>query len=246
MSGVDARERRMRHLPWRFILPALGVSVAVGSLLAHGAGSAPAAIKRPAAVHSRASQKVTVVTVTAGKPGELAFQLSKTSSVPAGTVVFKVTNLGVAYHNFKLCTIPVGTALGTKNACFGKATPILKHGKSATLTVVLTTAGKYEFLCTVVGHAAAGMKGLLGIGVAVTTAEQKVAAKAGGATSGTGGSGGGTGGSGGGSHSGGSGGGAEIGPAVGCAPGVTVKASGNADADGDELGTEPDDQDGCV
>jgi hypothetical protein len=27
---------------------------------------------------------------------------------------------------------------------------------------------------------------------------------------------------------------------------VTVKAAGNADADGDELGTEPDDQDGCV
>jgi hypothetical protein len=25
-----------------------------------------------------------------------------------------------------------------------------------------------------------------------------------------------------------------------------VKTSGNADADGDELGTEPDDQDGCV
>jgi uncharacterized cupredoxin-like copper-binding protein len=236
----------MRHLPWRFLLPALAVSVAVGSLFARGAGSAPAAVERPAAVQSKASQKVTVVTVVAGKPGELAFKLSKTSSVPAGKVVFKVTNLGAAFHNFKLCTIPVPTALGTKNACFGKATPILKHGKSATLTLVLTTAGKYEFLCTVVGHAAAGMKGLLGIGVAVTTAEQKIAAKAGGSSSAGGGGSGGTGGGGGGSGGGGGGGGAEVGPAVGCPPGVTVRASGNADADGDELGTEPDDQDGCV
>jgi uncharacterized cupredoxin-like copper-binding protein len=236
----------MRHLPWRFIMPAFAVSVAIGSLVAHDAGSAPAAVDRPVAVHSKASQKVTVVTVVAGKPGELAFKLSKTSSVPAGKVIFKVTNLGAAYHNFKLCTIPVPTALGTKNACFGKGTPVLKHGKSATLTLVLTTAGKYEFLCSVVGHAAAGMKGLLGIGVAVTSSEQKVAAHAGGSTGLGGGSGGGGGGSGGGSGGGGGGGGAEVGPAVGCPPGVTVKASGNADADGDELGTEPDDQDGCV
>jgi hypothetical protein len=164
--------------------------------------------------------------------------------VPAGTVIFKVVNLGVATHNFKICTIPVPTAAGSKNVCFGKATKILKHGQSATLTLAFTTPGTYEFLCSVVGHAAAGMKGLLGIGVAVAAPEQLIAAHAGGSSSGGGGTGGG-GGSGGSGHSGGGAGG-EIGPAVGCPPGVTVKAAGNADADGDELGTEPDDQDGCV
>ena len=111
--------------------------------------------------------------MTAGKPSELAFKLSKTSMVPAGTVTFKVTNLGVAFHNFKVCTIPVPSAAGAKNACFGKTTTVLKHGQSATLTVALPTTGKYEFLCTVTGHAAAGMKGLLGIGVAVATSEEK-------------------------------------------------------------------------
>jgi len=77
------------------------------------------------------------------------------------------------------------------------------------------------------------MRGLLGVGVAVVSGEQKIAATAD-SSGGTGGtsttpksSGGGTG-------------------DVGCPPGVTVKSSGNADADGDELGTEPDDQDGCV
>ena len=32
----------------------------------------------------------------------------------------------------------------------------------------------------------------------------------------------------------------------GCPPGVTIQTSGNADADGDEMGTEPDDNDGCI
>src|SRR5262245_40352103 len=238
----------MRRFRWRFTVPALGVCVLV--LTALHAAFAPAAVEHAATAESVSNESVssrtpTVVVVTAGKPSELAFKLSKTSMVPAGPVTFKVTNLGVALHNFKLCTIPVPSAVGARNSCIGKATPILKHGKSATFTVMLSMAGKYEFLCSVVGHAAAGMKGLLGIGVTVAASEQRLAAHAGGSSSGGGGAGGGSGGGSGGGGGGG-GGGAEIGPAVGCPPGVTVKASGNADADGDELGTEPDDQDGCV
>jgi len=218
----------------RFAVPALGVCVAVGLLAALGTGgSAPAAVKRPAAVKPAASSKVSVITVTAGKPSELAFKLSKTSMVPAGTITFKVTNMGVAFHNFKLCAKSIASATDVSDACTGKATPVLKHGQSATFTITVSKKGKYEFLCTVTGHAAAGMRGLLGVGVAVVSGEQKIAATAD-SSAGTGGtsttpksSGGGTG-------------------DVGCPPGVTVRSSGNADADGDELGTEPDDQDGCV
>ncbi len=36
------------------------------------------------------------------------------------------------------------------------------------------------------------------------------------------------------------------GNASGCSPGVTIQTSGNTDADGDELGTEADDNDGCI
>jgi len=43
-----------------------------------------------------------------------------------------------------------------------------------------------------------------------------------------------------------SGGGGGGGDTSGCPPGVTIKSSGVSDADGDELGTEPDDNDGCV
>jgi mono/diheme cytochrome c family protein len=42
----------------------------------------------------------------------------------------------------------------------------------------------------------------------------------------------------------GSGGGG--GNASGCAPGVTIQTSGQTDADGDEVGTEADDNDGCI
>jgi uncharacterized cupredoxin-like copper-binding protein/cytochrome c2 len=110
------------------------------------------------------------VKVTEGKPTEFAFKLSKTE-VPAGTVVFKVTNAGKVGHSFEVCSSTKG---GTGNSCAGKATPVLAPGKSATLTVKLAK-GRHEYLCTVPGHAAAGMKGVLGVGVAAPTAPPKTA-----------------------------------------------------------------------
>ena len=122
---------------------------------------------------ARAGQKVTTVNVTAGKPSELAFKLSKFSNLPAGTIVFKVTDMGVAFHNFKLCTRSVTSTAA--NQCVGKATKILKPGQTATLIVKITKNGTYEFLCAVPGHAAAGMKGLIGIGVKVAKTPAPVA-----------------------------------------------------------------------
>lgn len=236
----------MRRLALGISVPALGVCVALGIALfgASSSGAAPAAHLKTG---TPAGGKVTTITVTPGKPSELAFKLSKTSMIPAGTVTFKVTNMGVAYHNFKLCMKPVASATNVTNACTGKATAILKNGQSATLTVTVSKTGLYEFLCSVPGHAAAGMKGVLGIGVAVTKTQELSAAHAGTTTTTT-------------TttpststpttstptttrpSSGGSSGGDQS----GCPPGTTIKSSGNTDADGDELGTEPDDNDGCV
>ena len=58
---------------------------------------------------------------------------------------FKVTNKGALSHDFKIS---------------GRKTRMLSTGKSATLRTILKK-GKYAFLCTVPGHAAAGMKGTL-------------------------------------------------------------------------------------
>jgi uncharacterized cupredoxin-like copper-binding protein len=109
------------------------------------------------------SAKVVTVTVTAGKPSEFGFTLSKSSNLPVGKVIFKVTNKGVIGHTFKVCTRASLTA--TANACIGTSTKVLATGKTALLVVTFKKAGKYEFLCTVSGHAANGMKGLIGVGV---------------------------------------------------------------------------------
>ncbi len=181
---------------------------------------------RPAAgqAGNQSAAKVTVVTVTAGKPSELAFKLSKVSSLPAGTVIFKVKNGGTITHNFKLCTTAVTSS--AKNACVGKVTKMLKSGQSAVLTVILKKNGKYEYLCTVPGHAGAGMKGLIGIGVKVTTGSSSASTSGGsaagsGSTSGSGSTGSGSG-SGTGSGSGSSSSGPVTYPAGNAANGLTV------------------------
>ena len=96
------------------------------------------------ALPASAGSSATVVNVTAGKPSELKFTLSK-KLVTKGKVTFRITNRGALEHDFKIA---------------GKVTPKLKPGKSVTLTVVLKK-GKAPYLCTLPGHAAAGMKGVI-------------------------------------------------------------------------------------
>ena len=98
------------------------------------------------AVPAFAHQSGTTVTVKAGKPTAFAFTLS-TKTVKHGTVTFKVTNAGVGLpHDFSIN---------------GKKTAQLQPGKSATLVVTFAKAGNYAYKCTVPGHAAGGMKGVL-------------------------------------------------------------------------------------
>jgi uncharacterized cupredoxin-like copper-binding protein len=75
---------------------------------------------------------------------EFKFSLT-TKTVRHGKVTFRFTNKGRLKHDFKIA---------------GKKTSLIKPGKSATLTVSLKK-GKYTYICTVPGHAAAGMKGTL-------------------------------------------------------------------------------------
>jgi uncharacterized cupredoxin-like copper-binding protein len=110
-------------------------------LIAIGASIAVAlAIALPVA---SGASKATVVKVTAGKPSELKFTLSKKASAK-GVVTFKVTNRGALEHDFKIA---------------GKVTKKLKPGTTATLKVIFKNGGKFKYLCTVPGHAAAGMRG---------------------------------------------------------------------------------------
>jgi uncharacterized cupredoxin-like copper-binding protein len=138
------------------LIPVLGTLGAAGALLswwlvvaAGPASGQPKATPAPA--------KVPVIHVTAGKPSELSFTLSNSSIPAAGKVTFEVTNAGTIPHDFEICSAP---SASNGNACKGTTTPMLSHGQSASLTVTLKK-GLYEYLCTVTGHAQAGMKGVL-------------------------------------------------------------------------------------
>jgi uncharacterized cupredoxin-like copper-binding protein len=117
---------------------------------------APAAAAAQA--KSQAATKTTTVAVFAGTPAELSFTLSA-KSVPAGKVIFNVTDVGVATHDFEICTAPK-VGLGYPNYCVGTTTKELAPTESGTISVTLKK-GIYEYLCTVPGHANAGMKGVL-------------------------------------------------------------------------------------
>jgi uncharacterized cupredoxin-like copper-binding protein len=106
--------------------------------------------------HSTAA-KTSTITVIAGKPTEFKFSLSKLK-VTHGTVIFNITNRGALAHTFEICSSPLG---GRGNSCKGTASRQIAPGKSLTMKVPVLVRGLHQFLCTVPGHAASGMKGLL-------------------------------------------------------------------------------------
>ncbi|HEY7179482.1 MAG TPA: cupredoxin domain-containing protein [Gaiella sp.] len=117
-------------------------TIAVAAVVSSLALAAPLAAF--AAGAGTTAHKATTITVTAGKPTEFHFTLSK-SSAPKGSVTFKIVNKGKLAHDFKIA---------------GKKSKMVQPGKSTTLKVTLKS-GKMTYQCTVPGHAAAGMKGTL-------------------------------------------------------------------------------------
>lgn len=104
--------------------------VVVAVLIGAGASSVFAAKSHSAG----ATVKVTA--------SEFKFVLSA-KSAPAGSVTFVVTNKGKLQHDFKIA---------------GKKTALISPGKTAKLVVTLKK-GANAYMCTVAGHASAGMKG---------------------------------------------------------------------------------------
>jgi uncharacterized cupredoxin-like copper-binding protein len=79
------------------------------------------------------------------KGGEFFFRLSTKLIKRPGKVTFVFKNIGHVQHDFKIN---------------GKKTPLIGPGKTAKLVVTFKKKGKYSYLCTVPGHAAAGMRGV--------------------------------------------------------------------------------------
>jgi len=112
----------------------------VGAVLV---GAALVAAGPAASSHAPTAKPVAVKVVMT----DYAFALSK-QKIVHGKAVFRVVNVGEVVHDFKIA---------------GKKTPYITKGQSGTLSVALRKPGKYVFICTVPGHLAAGMKGILAV-----------------------------------------------------------------------------------
>jgi uncharacterized cupredoxin-like copper-binding protein len=126
----------MRRGMWMVLLGMLAVAGFAAGVYAPGGDSSPA---QP--------NKTVRITV---KASEFKFTLSKRSIPKGTTAIFTVVNKGKISHDFKIA---------------GKKTKTLNPGQKARLRVVFKKKGKYTYVCTLPGHAKAGMKGKLGVGV---------------------------------------------------------------------------------
>jgi uncharacterized cupredoxin-like copper-binding protein len=102
------------------------------------------------------------VSAQAGKPQqtikvqekEFRIVLPALSTLTPGSYTFAVTNIGKVPHDL---------AVQGPGAAGQKTTPLIAPGKTANLTVALST-GSYTLYCTVAGHRAAGMVAKISVG----------------------------------------------------------------------------------
>jgi uncharacterized cupredoxin-like copper-binding protein len=115
------------------------------SVLAAVAIAALAFVQLASARTERQTTAAATATTIQVKGGEFFFRLSTKSIAKPGKVTFVFRNIGHVSHDFKIS---------------GRKTPMIGPGKTARLVVTFKKKGKYPYLCTVPGHAAAGMKGV--------------------------------------------------------------------------------------
>ena len=112
-------------------------------VLAAVAIAALAVVQFSSARSQRAS--VAAVSTIQVRGGEFFFRLSAKSIPRPGKVTFVFKNVGHVQHDFKIN---------------GKRTPLIGPGKTSRILVTFRKKGKFAYLCTVPGHAQAGMKGV--------------------------------------------------------------------------------------
>lgn len=112
--------------------------------LAAGVAALAALVLAVSAAAGPAEPAQTPLKISVGMT-EFKFAL-KPKTATKRLVVFALKNNGSVAHDFKVA---------------GKKSPIVAAGKTRTLRVTFKKAGRYPFLCTLPGHAPAGMKGVL-------------------------------------------------------------------------------------
>ena len=122
----------LERLRVRRIVGLAAMSVGTLTLVPHAS-----AIAEP---HAHAAANAIQVTAT-----EFRLTLSTGSLAKPGTVTFNIKNAGKMEHDFRIN---------------GKQTRLIRPGRTSKLRVTFKKKGSYHYVCTVPGHAAAGMKGV--------------------------------------------------------------------------------------
>lgn len=136
-----------------------GAMAGMAAMTAPAATAAPAAMTAPtAATANQAAAGPTMVNVIM-KDYSFAFDVSM---IPAGMVTFNLVNQGMAPHNLSFPSLNMTSMT-------------IRAGQTTQFTVNLP-AGMYDYLCTIPGHAEAGMKGTLTIAGAPAAAASNQAA----------------------------------------------------------------------
>ena len=102
------------------------------------------ALPEPASAGSERQARASATTDRV-RAKEFSFKLATRSLRKPGRVTFTLRNAGHVAHNFPI---------------LGKRTPTIQPGKTARLAVRFRKRGRFRYLCTVPGHAAAGMRGV--------------------------------------------------------------------------------------
>jgi uncharacterized cupredoxin-like copper-binding protein len=129
------------------------IAVLVGACVALGAGLALAGCGGGGGKSSENTSAGAPQQTVAISEKEYSLTPSDVTVDSAGTVAFKVTNNGQIAH-----------ALEVEGNGVEEETDTIQPGQSATLTVDLSKAGKYEMYCPIDGHKAKGMEADVTVG----------------------------------------------------------------------------------
>lgn len=93
---------------------------------------------------------------------DIAFDVTELSANAGSEIIVNFENVGTLEHNWVL--VNQGTDILTAtvdDAIVGANAGILQGGESVTFSFAAPSPGVYDYVCTVEGHAAAGMVGKL-------------------------------------------------------------------------------------
>jgi manganese oxidase len=133
---ASAKEDRTTLAMLALVIAAGAFALAIGGII-FGGDDDEAAAESPAAEAETVAVNISEFAI---KPEHI--------SVPAGPARLEITNAGSAVHNFSIPELEL-------------TSPDIQPGERVTLDLGPIEAGDYDVLCTIPGHAAAGMTGML-------------------------------------------------------------------------------------